>query len=189
VDTAGIDPVHGRDAERWNGWHWEDPARGEHFRRCSFCGSVNPDDLAAEQEWRAEWSDRKYGWPHKFYVDITNREPSAVFAIGSTFGAFADAPKENELGLTWVAWSELTAEQQEFWTRQSDGKQLPRYVGYGNRTAHHAKFYSVHLADPELSAEIKDIVERGCGLRFRFINGIVEWANVESPEDTIDDAG
>lgn len=47
-----VDPVHGRGwntADRWGGWRWRKPERGEHFRRCSFCGSIHPEDLAAEQ--------------------------------------------------------------------------------------------------------------------------------------------
>lgn len=45
------DPVHGsgwNSAARWGGWVWSEPARGEHFRRCSFCGCIHLEDLAAE---------------------------------------------------------------------------------------------------------------------------------------------
>lgn len=44
------DPVHGtgwNSAAHWGGWDWRGPRRGEHFRTCSFCGSIHPEDLAA----------------------------------------------------------------------------------------------------------------------------------------------
>lgn len=45
---------------------------GEDFRRCSYCGSINPDDLitlANQKDLHFEVADWKYGWPHKVYVD------------------------------------------------------------------------------------------------------------------------
>jgi hypothetical protein len=35
-------------ASRWGGWSWSEPRHDEFFRRCSFCGSIHPEDLAAE---------------------------------------------------------------------------------------------------------------------------------------------
>jgi hypothetical protein len=35
-------PMHG------DGWTWREPRRGDHFRTCSYCGSIHPEDLAAE---------------------------------------------------------------------------------------------------------------------------------------------
>lgn len=48
---------------------------GESFRRCSYCGSVHPQDLLkARNEGKIGSVDRsvdwKYGWPHKIYVDV-----------------------------------------------------------------------------------------------------------------------
>jgi hypothetical protein len=39
--ASGI-PMHG------DGWTWREPRRGDHFRTCSYCGSIHPDDLADE---------------------------------------------------------------------------------------------------------------------------------------------
>lgn len=47
TDTPA-DPVHGGEAGRWGGWSWRSPRRGDHFRTCSYCGSIHPEDLAAE---------------------------------------------------------------------------------------------------------------------------------------------
>lgn len=51
--------------------------REDGYRHCSFCGSLHPEDLAKLlNEGKAELhgSDWKYGWPHKFYVDIVDSE-------------------------------------------------------------------------------------------------------------------
>ena len=52
MTEQATDPVHGHGwntADRWGGWSWREPRGAEHFRRCSFCGSIHPEDLAAEQ--------------------------------------------------------------------------------------------------------------------------------------------
>src|SRR5688572_27163775 len=95
------------------GWTWTEPQRGEHFRRCSFCGSIHPDDLAAEENWTAEWSDQKYGWPHKFYVDVPNRQPFALFVVSRTNAK----PAEHDWGSDWIATADLTSEQLAIITR------------------------------------------------------------------------
>lgn len=177
-DQAGSLLVHYDEGTRWaGGWHWRPPSRGEHFRRCSYCGSIHPEDLTGEEAWRAEWADAKYGWPHKFYVDIPNRDPGALFVISSSYGTDGVEPGPAPAGM--VAWDTLTPEQLTIAER--DGyltrTRLPAYVGFGTRRVHHAKFYSVHLADPALSAEVRDAIQAGSGLRFRFSgDGRVGWS-------------
>lgn len=41
-------------------------------KRCSFCGSIHPKNLIELFEIcdRAEFADRKYGYPHKIYIDF-----------------------------------------------------------------------------------------------------------------------
>lgn len=159
---------------RYGPWTWSEPRDGEHFRRCSFCGSVSPDDLAAEPAWRPEWADRKYGWPHKFYVDIPNRQPDAVFVVGSTWGATAK-PSHGE-----VPWEELTEEQRALYDeghRPGPDDRHPVSVRFGPRPNHFGKFYTIHLSDPELNPAVKADIERRSGISFTFTaDGRVGWS-------------
>jgi hypothetical protein len=57
---------------------WRPPARGEPFRRCSYCGSMHPEDVLrvlSIEGTKLGGSDWKYGWPHKFYIDILDNKP------------------------------------------------------------------------------------------------------------------
>lgn len=165
------DSIH-PDAGRWGGWSWSEPSHGEHFRRCSYCGSVHPADLAAEPTWRAQWADRKYGWPHKFYVDIPNRDPGALFAVGLTSGGPTDRP----LDPGWIAWENLTDEQRGIVERDRlVGDRPPRGVLFGTRPSHFGKFYTIHLSDPEIPDEIKGAIQSRSGLYFEFTDGHVGW--------------
>lgn len=181
------DPVHGsgwNSAARWGGWHWSEPRHGEHFRRCSFCGSIDPDDLAAEPTWRADWADRKYGWPHKFYVDVPNRDPAALFVVGAQSGGQGrpgyrpPEPLAGEDGIGWVAFADLTRAQRKIAGR--DGWRVTKddhsdFYEFGTRSSHYGKFYTIHLADPQVTQEAKDIIGRVSGLRFRFEDGRMSW--------------
>lgn len=154
---------------------WWPPMHGEHFQRCNFCGSIKPEDLAAEKNWKAEWADWKYGWPHKFYVDIPNRNPDELFAIGSTTGGPVDRP----IGPGYIAWGDLTDEQRAIYVRDhheiTNDWPAPRGVMFGKRPFHHAKFYTIHLKDPDISQKVRGIIERKCGLSFEFKDGKVQW--------------
>lgn len=167
-ETAGESPF------AYGPWTWREPMRGEHFRRCSFCGSIHPEDLAAEASWRADWADRKYGWPHKFYVDIANRDPDALFVIGSTTSSSPPVT-----GPTWTAWEDLTADELAAAKRDGygDGRyRTPTFVYLGKRPAHHAKFYTIHLRDADLDSAVKATIERVSGLAFEFLDdGRVSW--------------
>lgn len=239
------DPVHGsgwNSAARWGGWHWQDPRGAEHFRRCSFCGGIHPEDLAAEtagdgtcrvcaqqgweacfrnQEcadikagvrsgelavgdeerarvlamadehpydpggWYASWADRKYGWPHKFYVNgVVNRHPEilriitacsqrqwdeAQRALAEGRPAFGVSP-----GCKWYAVSDIPGGTDMSGWRLEDGHYS--HVGLGSDKEHFVKFYTIHLADPAVSQDAKDIIQRVSGLAFEFTaEGRVSW--------------
>ncbi len=174
MTDQSVHPEAGAPPFRFDPWSWRDPHRGEHFRRCSFCGSVNPDDLAAEPTWRAEWADRKYGWPHKFYVNIPNRNPEALFVVS----AINREPRDEERA-NWVSVADLTDEQRTWLVR--DGWQRadeePRYgwFMFGTRPNHFGKFYTVHLRDAGLDPGVKQKIEQQSGLAFTFTGDAVEW--------------
>jgi hypothetical protein len=166
---TALDPVHGGEADRWGGWSWRKPSHGEHFRTCSYCGSIHPEDLANESGWAADWADRKYGWPHKFYVQVPNRAPGQRYVIGATS---ADQPHGDGTG--WLPSSDVPDDvNSEGWR---DLATSYRWVLIGTRATHHAKFYSVHLADPAIQALALDRIQAASGLRFRFADGRVSWA-------------
>lgn len=64
---------------------WREPRDGEPFRTCSYCGSIHPGDLltAIAAGAKVGGSDWKYSWPHKFYVDVVNPDPTRLFDNGS----------------------------------------------------------------------------------------------------------
>lgn len=181
ASAAGETPadlVHGGEADRWGGWTWREPHRGEHFRRCSYCGSMHPDDFAEEiarGPLQVDWADRKYGWPHKVYVHVPNREPDALFCVSRANWA-QPAP--------YIAAEDLTDEQREIVLR--DGWGAPdagSWYHFTTRANHFGKFYTKHLADPTLSDETQERIAQRIGLRFEFFDGKVRWLPVEVATD------
>lgn len=166
------------DADRWGGWDWREPCRGEHFRRCSYCGGINPVDLAAEPEWSyLSWADQKYGWPHKFYVDVPNRTPERLY-VTSGSSSLPSTHAER-----YIAWGELTDEQREVVTRDgwAGEDRFANFFEFGTHAAHSAKFYTIHLSDAELDPEVKHAIEQRSGLAFEFIDGSVGWRPAALP--------
>ena len=228
-------PVHAGEAERWGSWSWRPPARGAHFRTCSYCGSIHPEDLAAETAggprcltcgregweacfrnqqpiwasgtereavmaaidaeertrietlapqhaydcggWRASWADQKYGWPHKFYVEgLRNRNPRQLHIIS----AVTKPEQATGMGLQWVPAGEIPEGTVTDGWRDLEGTYS--HVGLGTRETHFAKFYTIHLADPQISGEAKETVQRVSGLRFTFTeDGRVGWQRYKPP--------
>lgn len=174
-------PVHGVADARWGGWTWRAPARGEHFRRCSYCGSMHPDDVADEfaSGVTADWADQKYGWPHKFYVRVPNRTPDAVFCVGASHGG----DPSRDPGPGYVHVSQLTAAQRIIALRdgmldENDARDGARWYTFGTREHHAGKFYTIHLADPAVSDRARAAIERVGGLRFHFKDGRIRWEPV-----------
>jgi hypothetical protein len=176
------DAIHPDSLDR-GGWSWSEPRHGEHFRRCSWCGSVHPVDLSAEPDLKPDWADRKYGWPHKFYVSIKNRDPERLFVTGT-----ANYRPDYGSG-DWVAGAALSDEQRLIAARDGyNVEATTAFLSFGTRSMHYGKFYTVHLADPALDAATKEAIARMSGLRFTFIRGRVEWrgydyAGTSTPAD------
>lgn len=168
-------PVHAGEADRWGGWHWREPARGEHFRRCSYCGSIHPDDFVTIARGRIDWADRKYGWPHKFYVHVPNPEPDRLFYMGSAPIGASDVTSGKIAG--WIGEDELTSEQRDILVRDGVTPERTRAYKFGPRAEHFGKVYTVHLADPAISDDTKAAAAAMCGLRFEFLDdGRIRWA-------------
>ena len=238
------DPVHGsgwNSAARWGGWDWRKPRYGDHFRTCSFCGSIHPEDLAAETAgrgscqtcgktgwsacfegqqpswltgdagqrtlaavsaeerarvealapahsydpggWYASWADPKYGWPHKFYVEkLKPHDPSLLHCVGR--GSGGDGGRPDDRG-NWVAAADLTRAQKRIIKDDGmhAGGKFDGWYLFGTRPSLHAKFYTIHLADPAVSQDVKDTIQRVSGLRFTFTDdgrvGWQRWAEAE----------
>lgn len=178
------DPVHDgpNGAARWGGWRWKEPRYGEHYRTCSFCGSVHPEDLAADIAGgaviRAEWADMKYGWPHKLYIDLVPRDPGLLHVSGHVTGSAA--PDRGP----WVAAGDLTGEQRQIvaaggWLRR--GEEPSGWYQFTPKTTLSAKLYTVHLKDPAVGQEVKDAVQERAGLRFTWLDGKVAWQLWSTP--------
>lgn len=185
-----IDPVHSLDPNApfryGTSWSWREPDYGEHFRRCSYCGSIHPDDLAVESTWRAEWADQKYGWPHKFYVDIPNHDPDAPFIVSIQSRRDLTKPGWEGSNSQWVAWEDLTEEQhiivRRDGFRDAEDDQSSLYM-FGTRPNHYGKFCTDHLADPTIDPKSKETIERISGISFTFENGRVRWRPYQSGDD------
>lgn len=60
----------------------------EGFKCCDYCGSMDPVELAdliKNGKAKMSGSDWKYGWPHKFYVDVVNPHPDKIVEKSSTW--------------------------------------------------------------------------------------------------------
>lgn len=187
---AVADLVHGASAERFGGWHWNAPHRGEHFRRCSYCGCVHPEDLAAEPTWpHFEWADRQYGWPHKFYAELPNRTREQLFITGGCVqaregpyapgGEHFQEPWERYPGASWYRASGIPS------GAITDGWEPLDQDWYtvGTRERHFAKFYSIHLNDPAVDPDAIAAIQRRSGLVFQFVDGGVSWKPYPQAED------
>jgi hypothetical protein len=61
---------------RYRPIYWLAPTGSRDYRRCSYCGSMHPEDLlrilTANGE-KLEMAAMKFGWPHKFWTEAYER--------------------------------------------------------------------------------------------------------------------
>lgn len=59
------------------------------WKSCSYCGSMHPDYVleVLKEGAKLYGADWKYGWPHKFYIEVSNPDPQKVFELGSKWEA------------------------------------------------------------------------------------------------------
>lgn len=154
----------------FDSWTWREPSKGEHFRRCSFCGSIHPEDLVNEQGWVPEWADRKYGYPHKFYVNLSNRDPERLFHVSTLYG------EKGEVEKGYISSSDLSPRQVEAVKETGYEPEEGKFYRFGTRTTHFAKFYTDHYMDPDLSAATTEEIMRRSGIKFSLSpEGKLSW--------------
>ena len=112
----------------------------EGFKCCGYCGSMDPVELAELIEAgkaTMSGSDWKYGWPHKFYVDVVNPHPD-----------------KQVLKCHGNRWNTELQKYEEFEEWGPEGPKL------------HMKFYSEHLGllDDETFAKVAPIISNACGI-------------------------
>jgi hypothetical protein len=152
--------------------------------RCWFCGSMPPDQLAAAIKAGAtvSWADRKYGWPHKVYVEgVPNQFAGQLEIRGSTStgrrpsDAEIEASKNDEHMGPWHEYQDgydsRTGKPVMSWRRLDKPKPAAATSG--------GKFYTVHLKDA--TPEERVIIERAMGLSFTFEGDGVRWAAFQEP--------
>ena len=135
-------------------WTWERRAPdarnpdGEPFRRCSYCGSIHPEDLiqALENGAQLGGSDWKYGWPRKFYISsIPNPNRDRQAEIGSL----------------------------SYWDEEK-GERVDQPT-YGAEGDFHAKWYNQHLKDAgyddEAIGRLTQLLEQHSGITFYVADG------------------
>jgi len=114
--------------------------RDDGFKHCGYCGSINPIELAELIEAgnaTIGGSDWKYGWPHKFYVDVVNSHPD-----------------KQVLKSHGNRWNTALQKYEDFKEYGPEGPTL------------HIKFYSEHLGllDDETFNKVASIINNACGI-------------------------
>lgn len=136
-----------------NGWHDR-----EGHPVCWYCGSLNPDHLL--ELFRSgkvvgfSGSDWKYGWPHKFYIDIDTGKPGEYYY--EINGEQVDKAEYDK------ACADRNYRCNEFGGRSMGSG---RVEGTG---VFHAKFYNEHIVDvrPEDLEELCSELEKRFHIRF-----------------------
>jgi hypothetical protein len=152
---------------------------------CSFCGSMKPSELVAAINAGANvhWSDFKYGWPHKIYVDdIPNQFAGVMEARSSTSRQAHDPmPESQRVAEGWAV--PIVREEIEqtihdgVLTRENSTKWLD-YNQYSEAPAKtHGKFYTEHLKDA--TDDERAVIEKAMKISFTFHDdGAVSWKPV-----------
>ena len=137
------------------------------LRKCGYCGSMHPADVAAAIRAGAKGSfaDRKYGWPHKAYFDGI---PNPHAGLLESRCSMSHPPQQEIDAGKWVqipdGFSRSTGEPQFRWTE----------VGKPAASMTYGKFYTEHLQDA--TPEDREAIERHLGLHFTFDDaGGVSW--------------
>ena len=127
---------------------WKDR---EGFKCCGYCGSMDPVELAElvkAGKATLHGSDWKYGWPHKFYVEVENPHPEKqVYQWG------------------------------RYCTDENGIRQEEEHYGPQGPILH-LKFYSEHLGllNDESFAKVAPIISEACGIVWEKKEGKLYYA-------------
>jgi hypothetical protein len=136
------------------------------LRRCSYCGSMHPEDVASaiREGARGALADYKYGWPHKAYFSGIPNPHSGMLESKSSHSN----PPQSEIdrGL-WVSipngFNPETGEPAFKWCS----------AGQPAADTLYAKFYTTHLQDA--SDADRATIEQHLNLKFTFNGSNVSW--------------
>jgi hypothetical protein len=123
------------------------PPYHDGLKHCGYCGSLEPVELAElikAGKAILHGSDWKYGYPHKFYVDVENLMTGQIVDMGGKSYTDENGIRQNE----------------------PDMRPAP--------TMCHSKFYTNHLGllDDETFDKVAPIISNACGITFtRECNG------------------
>lgn len=148
----------------------DDENYGYPFKQCSYCGSIDPEDLIRflKEGCTMHSADWKYGWPHKFYIDGI---PNPKAGVMVTSYVTCDQPPKDEMDR-----GEWELYETGYFNRH-DGSKETSYrqssACYSAPKHTNAKFYSVHLKDltPEAFTELADLIAGKTGVRFKMVDG------------------
>lgn len=177
MDIDTNNHAHDKDfqAQRFAPTTWCAPHKSEHNLHpnttCSYCGSISPSELVAAIAAGAklEPSDRKYGWPHKFYVDgIQNIYAGEMESLSScSLPAGRDPTAEDTKA--YDQWEKV------------DGHWRGRNFTPAKAITH-GKFYNVHLQDATAAERL--VIERAIGMHITFTDRGVQWSQFIEPTAT-----
>lgn len=164
--------------------HWREPRKPtdddgpvvESFRRCSYCGSIHPEDLlrVLADGARMHGSDWKYSWPHKFYVEVPNRvNPEVEVAIGHDSRNVPGKPCPRCCNADGTVKPEYAGPDGDrcgaCYGRREEIKRTPIM---GTIETFHAKWYNVHLHDDfdvEARVAVTEALEKHSGIQFEIV--------------------
>lgn len=149
-------------AMRYGAPEWQ---KRDGLRRCSYCGSLHPEDLmhALKAGARLETADWKYGWTHKFYVEgIPN--PNAGKEVSKSYGS-GPLPLPDEKRTYWTNMGSKVGCRVEF--TEGEGRWNAKLYEPDTPTTW-GKFYNVHLQDLDLATfdALAPMLNVGTGVEF-----------------------
>jgi hypothetical protein len=142
-------------------WH---SSRGDGLRHCWFCGSLHPEELLqlfqSSKVSGYSGSDWKYGYPHKFYIEVESGKPAVTYY------------EINGERVSKEEWDKANADR-NYRYNPAGGRSMGSGREPGTGTIH-AKFYTMHLLDVEDAATfslIADLFRQKFGIAFGIQDG------------------